>query len=126
VDAAPQFNGIGNCAVNRIRNVLQTRFLSLNVNILENEKTFDANRPMIEQMVAWVYEVTSTFEPLMAKAIPHTQTFQTVDVAQDKLVLRAFLSEGEQLNGFQLEKKNGRSVYSELAKPSAAGTAPGE
>jgi hypothetical protein len=36
------------------------------------------------------------------------------------------LSEGEQLNGFQLEKKNGRSVYSELAKPAAAGTAPGE
>ena len=27
-----------------------------------------------------MYEVTSTFEPFMAKAIPHTQTFQTVDV----------------------------------------------
>ena len=30
------------------------RFLSLNVNMLENGKNFDANRPMIDQMVAWV------------------------------------------------------------------------
>ena len=182
------------------------RFLSLNVNILENEKNFDANRPMIEQMVSWVdkalknnpnhwtivcqhqgmysmaqernyvkmremliptyeqygvdlvlqghdhlyarsqkiaggkvvaadasgivymisvsgpkmYEVTPTFEPLMAKVIPHTQMFQTVDVDQTKLVLRAYSSEGEQLDGFQLEKKNGHSVYSEIAKPAAA------
>jgi hypothetical protein len=167
------------------------RFLSLNVNILENEKDFDANRPIIEQMVAWVdkaltnnpnrwtivtqhqgmysmaekrnyvkmremllptyekhgvdlvlqghdhlyarsqkiaggkvvaadatgivymisvsgpkmYEVTPTFEPLMAKVITHTQMFQTVDVDQNKLVLRAYSSEGEQLDGFQLEKK---------------------
>jgi hypothetical protein len=188
------------------------RFLSLNVNILENEKDFDANRPMIEQMVAWVdkalqtnpnrwtivtqhqgmysmaekrnyvkmrevllptyekhgvdlvlqghdhlyarsqkiaggkvvaadangivyvisvsgpkmYEVTPTFEPLMAKVIPHTQMFQTVDVDHDKLVLRAFSSEGEQLDGFQLEKMNGRSIYSELAKPATPDTAPGE
>ena len=188
------------------------RFLSLNVNILEDEKNFDANRPAIEQMVAWVdktlkgnpnrwtivtqhqgmysmaekrnyvkmremllptyekygvdlvlqghdhlyarsrkiaggkvvaadasgivyvisvsgpkmYEVTPTFEPLMAKVIPHTQMFQTVDVDQDKLVLRAFSSEGEQLDGFQLEKKNGRSVYSELTKPAAASAAAGE
>ena len=187
------------------------RFLSLNVNILENEKDFDSNRPIIEQMAAWVdkaltnnpnrwtivtqhqgmysmaekrnyvkmremllptyekhgvdlvlqghdhlyarsqkiaggkvvaadargivymisvsgpkmYEVTPTFEPLMAKVITHTQMFQTVDVDQDKLVLRAYSSEGELLDGFQLEKKNGRSVYSELTKP-AAGTAAGE
>ncbi len=188
------------------------RFLSLNVNILENEKNFDANRPAIEQMAAWVdkalqnnpnrwtivaqhqgmysmaqdrnyarmreiliptyekhgvdlvlqghdhlyarsqkiaggkvvgadasgivymisvsgpkmYEVTPTFEPLMAKVIPHTQMFQTVDVDQNKLVLRAFSSEGDQLDGFQLEKKNGHSVYSELAKPVAANATPGE
>src|ERR1035438_3126842 len=188
------------------------RFLSLNVNILEDEKNFDANRPAIEQMVAWVdktlkgnpnrwtivtqhqgmysmaekrnyvkmremllptyekygvdlvlqghdhlyarsrkiaggkvvaadasgivyvisvsgpkmYEVTPTFEPLMAKVIPHTQMFQTVDVDQNKLVLRAFSSEGDQLDGFQLEKKNGHSVYSELAKPVAANATPGE
>ena len=188
------------------------RFLSLNVNMLENEKNFEANRPMIEQMVAWVdktltnnpnrwtivtqhqgmysmaekrnyvkmremllptyekhgvdvvlqghdhlyarsqkiaggkvvaadasgivymisvsgpkmYEVTPTFEPLMAKVIPNTQMFQTVDVDQNKLVLRAYSSEGEQLDGFQLEKKNGRSVYSELTKPAAASAAAGE
>jgi hypothetical protein len=188
------------------------RFLSLNVNILENETNFDANRPAIEQMAAWVdkalqnnpnrwtivaqhqgmysmaqdrnyarmreiliptyekhgvdlvlqghdhlyarsqkiaggkvvgadasgivymisvsgpkmYEVTPTFEPLMAKVIPHTQMFQTVDVDQNKLILRAFSSEGDQLDGFQLEKKNGHSVYSELAKPVAANATPGE
>ena len=181
------------------------RFLSLNVNILENEKGFDANRPVIEQMATWVdkalknnpnrwtivfqhqgiysmasdrnyvkmretllpiyekygvdmvlqghdhlyarsrkiaggkvvaddargivymisvsgpkmYEVTRTFEPLMAKVITNTQMFQTVDIDQNKLVLRAFSSEGEQLDGCQIEKRNGRSVYSELGKPAA-------
>ena len=188
------------------------RFLSLNVNILENEKNFDANRPAIEQMAAWVdkalqnnpnhwtivtqhqgmysmaqdrnyarmremlipiyekhavdlvlqghdhlyarsqkiaggkvvagdasgivymisvsgpkmYEVTPTFETLMAKVIANTQMFQTVDVDQNKLVLRAYSSESEQLDGFQLEKKNGRSVYSELTKPASASSGPGE
>jgi 3',5'-cyclic AMP phosphodiesterase CpdA len=187
------------------------RFLSLNVNILENERDFDANRPAIEQIAAWVdkalknnpnhwtivcqhqgmysmaekrnyvkmrevllptyekygvdlvlqghdhlyarsrkiaggkvvaadakgivymisvsgpkmYEITPTFESLQAKVIPHTQMFQTVDVDPNKLVLRAYSSEGEQLDGFQLEKKNGRSVYSEL-KTGAPGAAPGE
>lgn len=61
-----------------------------------------------------MYEVDHLFEPLMAKIIPNTQMFQTVDVDPDKLVLRAYSSEGDQLDGFQLEKKNGRSVYSDL------------
>jgi hypothetical protein len=72
-----------------------------------------------------MYEITPTFESLQAKVIPHTQMFQTVDVDPNKLVLRAYSSEGEQLDGFQLEKKNGRSVYSEL-KTGAPGAAPGE
>jgi hypothetical protein len=42
------------------------------------------------------------------------------ELDQDKLVLRAYSSEGQQLDGFQLEKKNGGSVYSELSKPAAA------
>ncbi|MDR3701453.1 MAG: metallophosphoesterase family protein [Candidatus Sulfopaludibacter sp.] len=185
------------------------RFLSLNVNLLENEKNFDANRPAIGQMVAWVdkaldnnpnrwtivtqhqgmysmaekrnyvkmremllptyekygvdlvlqghdhlyarshkiaggkvvagdargivymisvsgpkmYEVTPTFEPLMAKVIPHTQMFQTIDVDQNKLVLRAYSPESEQLDGFQLEKKGGHSIYSELPKTETADAA---
>jgi len=73
-----------------------------------------------------MYEVTPTFETLMAKVIANTQMFQTVDVDQNKLVLRAYSSESEQLDGFQLEKKNGRSVYSELTKPASASSAPGE
>jgi 3',5'-cyclic AMP phosphodiesterase CpdA len=72
-----------------------------------------------------MYEITPTFESLQAKVIPHTQMFQTVDVDPNKLVLKAYSSEGEQLDGFQLEKKNGRSVYSEL-KTGAPGAAPGE
>lgn len=182
------------------------RFISLNVNIMEDEKNFEANRPMIELMAAWVeaalknnpnrwtvisqhqgmysmaqkrnyakmreillplydryhvdlvlqghdhlyarsrklaggkivapdapgtvymisvsgpkmYEVDhDLFDPLMAKVIPHTQMFQTVDVNGDRMVLRAYSSEGEELDGFQLEKKNGQSVYSELSKPAA-------
>lgn len=178
------------------------RFLSLNVNIMENESNFDANRAAIDRMVAWVdrslqnnpngwtivtqhqgmysmaerrnyakmreallptyekhgvdlvlqghdhlyarsqkiaggkvvaadakgivfmisvsgpkmYEVTPTFQPLMAKVIANTQMFQTVDVDPDRLVLRAYSSEGDELDGFQLEKRKGRSVYSELPK----------
>ena len=67
-----------------------------------------------------MYEVTNTFAPLMAKVIPNTQMFQTVDVDPDKLVLRAFSSGGDLLDGFQLEKKNGRSLYSELPKSTPA------
>ena len=185
------------------------RFLCLNVNMLENEKNFDSNRPMIEQMVAWVdkllkdnpnhwtivtqhqgmysmasnrnyvkmrealvptyekygvdlvlqghdhlyarshkiaggkvvashakgivymisvsgpkmYEVTPTFGPMMAKIIPNTQMFQTVEVDRDKLTLRAYSSQGEQLDGFQLEKKNGHSTYSGLTKETASAPA---
>jgi len=184
------------------------RMISLNVNMLENEKDFDANRPMIEKMVAWLgntlknnpnrwtvvfqhqgmysmahernyvkmreaflplydkygvdlvlqghdhlyarskklaggkavaadasgtvymisvsgpkmYEVDKTFEPLMAKVITNTQMFQTIDINGDKMVLRAYSSDGDELDGFQLEKKNGHSVYSELPKPAAAAT----
>ncbi len=176
------------------------RMVSLNVNMLENEKDFEANRPGIEKMVAWLgntlknnpnhwtvvfqhqgmysmahqrnyvkmremllplydkygvdlvlqghdhlyarskklaggkavaadapgtvymisvsgpkmYEVDKTFEPLMAKVIPNTQMFQTVDINGDKMVLRAYSSEGDELDGFQLEKKNGHSVYSQI------------
>ena len=182
------------------------RFISLNVNALENEKNFDANRLIIDPMVAWLekalknnpnqwtvvsqhqglysmaqkrnyakmretllplydeyrvdlvlqghdhlyarsqklaggkvvaadaagtvyvtsvsgpkmYEVDhDLFEPLMARVIPHTQMYQTVDVNSDRLVLRAYSSNDEQLDGFQLEKKNGHSVYSELKSPTA-------
>jgi sensor domain CHASE-containing protein len=67
-----------------------------------------------------MYEVDhDLFEPLQAKVIPHTQMYQTIDVDPDKLVLHAYSSEGALLDGFQLEKKDGRSVYSELAKPAA-------
>jgi 3',5'-cyclic AMP phosphodiesterase CpdA len=182
------------------------RFISLNVNLMENEKNADAVRPMVEKEVAWLekalknnpnhwtvvfqhqglysmasnrnyvkmreallplydkygvdlvlqghdhlyarsqklaggkivapdapgtvymisvsgpkmYEVDHRFEPLMAKVIPHTQMFQVIDVDGDRMTLHAYSSEGEQLDGFQLEKKNGRSVYSELSKPEAA------
>jgi hypothetical protein len=64
-----------------------------------------------------MYEVDhDLFEPMMAKVIPDTQMFQTIDVDQDKLVLHAYSSEGDLLDGFQLEKTNGRSVYSEPPK----------
>jgi 3',5'-cyclic AMP phosphodiesterase CpdA len=177
------------------------RIISLNVNAMDNEKSFEANRPMIEQQAAWLekvlknnpnrwtlavhhqgifsmaqnrnyvkmretllplydkykvdvvlhghdhlyarskkmaggkpvavdapgtvyvisvsgpkmYEVDhDLFEPLMAKVIPNTQMFQTIDVDGDRLVLRAYSAEGEQLDSFRLEKRNGRSILSEL------------
>ena len=62
-----------------------------------------------------MYTVDHRFGALMAKVITNTQMFQTVDMDNDRLTLRAFSSEGEQLDGFQLEKKNGHSVYSELS-----------
>lgn len=188
------------------------RFISLNVNMMENEKNSEAVRPMVEKQVAWLekvlkdnpnhwtvvfqhqgmysmasnrnyvkmresllplydkygvdlvlqghdhlyarsqklagdkivardapgtvymisvsgpkmYEVDPRFEPLMAKVIPHTQMFQVIDVDGDRMTLRAFSSEGEQLDGFQLEKNNGRSVYSELKPPDAAGSSQGK
>jgi hypothetical protein len=61
-----------------------------------------------------MYEVDHLFEPLMAKIIPNTQMFQTIEVGPDKLVLRAYSSEGEQLDGFQLEMRNGRTLCSDL------------
>jgi hypothetical protein len=182
------------------------RFISLNVNMLENEKDYETNRPRIEQLATWLdkalknnpnhwtvisqhqgmysmaekrnyvkmretllplydkygvdlvlqghdhlyarskklaggkavandapgtvymisvsgpkmYEVDHTFEPLMAKVITNTQMFQTVDVDGDNLVLKAYSSEGDELDSFQLEKKNGKTTYSELTKPPAA------
>ncbi len=185
------------------------RFLSLNVNMMENERNFETNRPAVDCMVAWVdgalrnnpnhwtvvtqhqgiysmaenrnyvkmrealvplydkygvdlvlqghdhlyarsrklaggkivaadapgtiymisvsgpkmYEITPTFQPLMAKVIAHTQMFQSIDVNGDRLVLHAYSSEGEQLDGFQLDKKNGHSVYSELPRATASGGA---
>jgi hypothetical protein len=63
-----------------------------------------------------MYEATPAFQPLLAKVITNTQMFQTVDVGRNKLVLRAYSSEGKELDGFPLEKKNDRSVYSELPK----------
>ena len=187
------------------------RFIALNVNILENEKNFEANRAMAEQLATWLdkvlknnpnhwivvtqhqgiysmaqrrnyvkmremlvplydkygvdlvlqghdhlyarsqklaggkvvaadapgtvyvisvsgpkmYEVDHTFESLMTKVIPNTQMFQTIDVDPDRMVLKAYSSDGDQLDGFQLEKKNGRSVYSELPKPTASPAATG-
>lgn len=181
------------------------RLISLNVNMLENEKNIDANRPRIAELVTWLekvlkdnpnrwtvivqhqglysmahqrnyvkmreallplydrysvdmvlqghdhiyarsqklaggkvvamdapgtvymisvsgpkmYEVDNTFEPLMAKVIPNTQMFQIIDVDGDKLTLHAFSSDGNELDAFRLEKKNGHSVYQELAKPAA-------
>jgi len=67
-----------------------------------------------------MYEVDHRFESLMAKIIPHRQMYQVVDVDGDRLTLHAYSSEGEQLDGFQLEKKNGHSIYSELSKPAPA------
>ena len=187
------------------------RFISLNVNMMENEKDFEAVRPTVEKQVAWLeetlkdnpnrwtvvfqhqgmysmahgrnyvkmremllplydkygvdlvlqghdhlyarskklaggkavaadasgtvymisvsgpkmYEVDQTFEPLMAKVITNTQMFQTVDVDPEKMVLHAYSSEGEELDGFQLQKKDGHSVYSELTKPAVAVAAAG-
>ena len=186
------------------------RFISLNVNLMENENNFDVVRPMIEKEAAWLdkalkdnpnqwtvvfqhqglysmasnrnyvkmrevllplydkygvdlvlqghdhlyarsqklaggkivapdaqgtvyvisvsgpkmYEVDHRFEPLMAKVIPHTQMFQVIAVDGDKMTLHAYSSEGEELDGFQLEKKNGHSALSELSKPPAAASAP--
>jgi predicted phosphodiesterase len=176
------------------------RFISLNVNIMENEKNYDAVRPAIEKEAAWLegalksnpnhwtviyqhqgmysmannrnyvkmreallplydkygvdvvlqghdhlyarsrklaggkivaadapgtiymisvsgpkmYEVDPRFEPLMAKVIPHTQMFQVIDVDGDRMTLKAYSSEGDLLDGFQLEKHGRRSVYSAL------------
>ena len=73
-----------------------------------------------------MYEVDHRFEPLMAKVIPHTQMFQVIEVDGDRMTLHAFSSEGEQLDGFQLEKKNGRSVYSELKEPDGASSLRGK
>ncbi len=181
------------------------RFISLNVNMMENEKNFDAVKPMIEKEAAWLdkalkdnpnhwtvvfqhqgmysmahnrdyvkmreallplydkygvdlvlqghdhlyarsqklaggkivapdapgtvymisvsgpkmYEIDHRFEPLMAKVIPNTQMFQVIEVDGDKMTVRAYSSEGEQLDGFQLERRNGRSILSELSKPAA-------
>jgi 3',5'-cyclic AMP phosphodiesterase CpdA len=182
------------------------RFISLNVNMMENEKNFEAVRPMVEKEAAWLekalkdnpshwtvvfqhqglysmahnrdyvkmrdallplydkygvdlvlqghdhlyarsqklnggkvvdsdapgtvyvisvsgpkmYEIDHRFEPLMAKVIPNTQMFQVIEVDGEKMSLHAYSSEGDQLDGFQLEKKNGHSVLSELSKPAAA------
>jgi hypothetical protein len=64
-----------------------------------------------------MYEADKLFEPLMVKVITNTQMFQTVDVNGDRMTLHAYNSDGDELDGFQLEKTNGRSVYSELPKP---------
>jgi hypothetical protein len=69
-----------------------------------------------------MYEIDHRFEPLMAKVIPNTQMFQVIEVDGDKMTLHAYSSEAEQLDGFQLEKKNGHSILSEL-KPTAAANA---
>jgi hypothetical protein len=66
-----------------------------------------------------MYKVDHHIEPLMAKVIPSTQMFQIVEVDGDKMTLHVYSSEGEQLDGFQLQKKNGHSVLSELSKPTA-------
>ena len=66
-----------------------------------------------------MYEIDHRFEPLMAKVIPNTQMFQVIEVDGDKMTVRAYSSEGEQLDGFQLERRNGRSILSELSKPAA-------
>jgi hypothetical protein len=51
--------------------------------------------------------------------------FQVINEDGDRMILRAYSSEGEQLDGFQLEKKNGHSLYSELSNPTAAPAAAG-
>ena len=182
------------------------RFIALNVNMLENEKNFDANRPKIEMLVAWLekvlqnnksnwtvlyqhqgmysmahgrnyvkmrevllpiydkyhvdlvlqghdhiyarsqklaggkavspdapgtvymisvsgpkmYEKDKLFEPLMAKVILNTQMFQTIDFDPNRLTLHAYSSNGEELDGFRLEKNAGKTVYSELPKRTEA------
>lgn len=181
------------------------RIIVLNVNVLENEKNFEANRPKAMQMASWLekalknnpnrwtivvqhqglysmahqrnyvkmrevllplydrygvdlvlqghdhiyarskklaggkpvasdapgtvymisvagpkmYEVDKLFEPLMVKYIENTQMFQTIDVEPGKLVLHAYSAESEELDGFQIEKKNGKSIYSDLANATA-------
>ena len=70
-----------------------------------------------------MYEVDHTFESLQAKVITNTQMFQTIDVDPNKLVLHAYSSEGDELDGFQLEKKSGESIYSEVTKTPAASAA---
>jgi len=178
------------------------RFIALNLNMLENEKNFDTNKPRIDVLAAWVekalknnpnrwtvvfqhqgmysmahgrnyvkmrevllplydkyhvdlvlqghdhvyarskklahgevvngdgpgtvymisvsgpkmYELDDTFKPLMAKTILNTQMFQVVDVDGDRVSLRAYSSEGEQLDGFELRKTRSGSVYSELTR----------
>src|SRR5262249_10832971 len=49
-----------------------------------------------------------------AAAVPAKISSLEIDVDPEKLVLHAWSAENEQLDGFQLEKKNGRSVYSDL------------
>jgi hypothetical protein len=51
---------------------------------------------------------------------------RTVYADPNKLVLKAYSWEGDQLDGFQLKKKNGRGVSSEFPKPAAAGASAGE
>jgi type 1 glutamine amidotransferase len=178
------------------------RFIGLNANMLENEKEFEANRPVIRQEAAWLesvlknnknrwtvvfqhqgmysmahgrdyvkmrevllplydqyhvdlvlqghdhvyarsrklaggqvvandapgtvymisvsgpkmYELDQLYAPLQAKVLANTQMFQTVEIDGDKLVLQAYSSEGELLDGFQLMKNGDKSTYSELAK----------
>ena len=85
---------------------------------LAGGKPVAADEPGIVYMISVsgpkMYEVDRRFEPLMEKVITNTQMFQAIEVDRDKLVLRAYSSEAEQLDGFQLEKKNNRSVYTEL------------
>ena len=67
-----------------------------------------------------MYELDKLFEPLQAKMIADTQMFQVIEIDGERLTLRACNSEGEQLDGFQLQKKGTGSMYSELPE---AGTA---
>ncbi len=60
-----------------------------------------------------MYEVDDRFTALRAKTIDHTQAFQVINVNGDELTYRAYATEGEQIDSFQLVKHaDGTSTYS--------------
>lgn len=73
-------------------------------------KPVAANAPGTTYMISVsgpkMYEIDHTFEPLMAKVITNTQMFQSIEVDGDRMTVRSYSSEGEQLDTVQLDKKN--------------------
>jgi Purple acid Phosphatase, N-terminal domain/Calcineurin-like phosphoesterase len=57
-----------------------------------------------------MYEIDQAFQPLMAKVITKTQMFQVIDVNGDRMTVRSYSSEGEQLDLFQINERAGHGV----------------